>query len=451
MTLPNPAQDVSAKPPVSRLSTLDHIQIASLWFALFTQWMTVVPVLVPAQVAELLGRNAAIKEGVAGSVIAAGAFVAMIVAPLAGALSDRCTAKHGRRLPFLVAGVFGTSVALISLASFNGAGSVWLYTLAFLHLQFWWNWAAGPYAGLVPDVVPKHDANRASAWLNVMTVLGTITGNVVLVALYSPRRLYPAVATFIAIMLLCLWLTIRGSPEPTPAGSRERFELFAFIRSFYLDPRIHRNFYWVLVTRLFGNMGIWSIFTFMLYYLQDVIGIHHPTSLLNGLLGVGVVLAIPTSLLGARLADHHGVVPVVRLTSWIMAGAAIGLVLLALYPNLLLVIPVALAFCAAYGTYQAVDWALALKVLPDDASAGKDMGIWQVSMVLPQIFGPAATGWMLSWIKSFAGAGPAYVTAFIVAAVWFALAAWLISRVKLVHDTYSPDSSGEHTTEPASP
>jgi len=95
--------------------------------------MTVVPVLVPAQVAEMLGRDAALKEGVAGSVIASGAFIAMVVAPLAGALSDRCSAKQGRRRPFLVAGVFGTSVALVWLASFNGAGSVWLYTLAFLH------------------------------------------------------------------------------------------------------------------------------------------------------------------------------------------------------------------------------------------------------------------------------------------------------------------------------
>ncbi len=404
MTLSSPPRNVVTGPSPPRLSTLSHIQIASLWFALFTQWMTVVPVLVPAQVAEMLGSDAELKEGVAGSVIAAGAFIAMVVAPLAGALSDRCSAKHGRRRPLLVAGVFGTSVALVWLASFNGAGSVWLYTLAFLHLQFWWNWAAGPYAGLVPDVVPKQEANRASAWLNVMTVLGTITGNVVLVAFYSPRRLYPTVA---------------------------RFELFAFIRSFYLDPRLHRNFYWVLVTRLFGNMGIWSIFTFMLYYLQDVIGIRHPTSLLNGLLGVGVVLAIPASLLGARLADHHGVVPVVRLTSWIMAGAAIGFVLLALHPNLLLVITVGLVFCAAYGTYQSVDWALALQVLPDDASAGKDMGIWQVSMVLPQILGPAATGWMLSWVKAFAGAGPAYVVAFIVAAVWFVLAAWLVSRIRI--------------------
>lgn len=419
------------RPRGARLSTLDHVRIAALWFALFAQWMTIVPVLVPAQVAELLGSHAAIKEGVAGSVIAAGAFIAMVVAPLAGALSDRCTARHGRRRPFLISGVLGTSVALLWLASFDGAGNVWLYTLAFLHLQFWWNWAAGPYAGLVPDAVPRQEANRASAWLNAMALLGTIAGNAVLLALYAPGRIYPAIAALIAIMLFCLWLTIRGAREPQPAPCRPRFELLAFVRSFYLDPRAHGNFYWVLVTRLFANMGIWSVFTFLLYYLQDVIGVRQPTHLLNGLLGVGVVLAIPASLLGARLADRHGAVPVVRLTSWIMAVTVIGLVMLGLHPSLVLVIPVALVFCAAYGMYQAVDWALALHVLPDTASAGKDMGIWQVSMVLPQILGPASTGWMLSWVKSLAGTGAAYTAAFAIAAVWFVLAAWLVSRVRI--------------------
>jgi len=96
-----------------------------------------------------------------------------------------------------------------------------------------------------------------------------------------------------------------------------------------------------------------------------------------------------------------------------------------------LVVPVALVFSAAYGAYQSVDWALALEVLPTGSSAGKDMGIWHISMVLPQILGPAGTGWMLSWVKGFAGAGPAYVVAFAIAAAWFVLAAWLVSRVRL--------------------
>ncbi|WP_246279331.1 MFS transporter [Paraburkholderia ultramafica] len=421
------------------LSTLDHVRIAALWFGLFAQWMTVVPVLVPAQVAELLGNHAAIKEGVTGSVIATGAFIAMVVSPLAGALSDRCTARHGRRRPFLVSGVLGISVALLWLASFGTGGSIWLYTLAFLHLQFWWNWAAGPYAGLVPDIVPRQEANRASAWLNVMTVLGTIAGNAVLLALFAPGRLYPAIAALIVIMLVGLWLTIGGAREPRPASRRSRFELVAFVRSFFLDPRAHANFYWVLVTRFFANMGTWSVFAFLLYYLQDVIGVSQPTHLLNELLGVGVVLAIPASLLGARLADRHGAVAVVRLTSWIMAVTVIGLVMLALHPSLMLVIPVAVVFCAAFGMYQAVDWALALHVLPDTASAGKDMGIWHVSMVLPQILGPASTGWMLSWVKSIVGTSAAYTVAFATAAVWFVLAAWLVSRIKLSSQLHVAD------------
>jgi Na+/melibiose symporter-like transporter len=414
-----------------RFSTLTHVQLAALWFALFAQWMTVVPVIVPDQIARLLGPNAALKEGVSGSVIAAGAAIALVVAPLAGALSDRCVAPGGRRRPFIVTGMLGTCVALALLAPFDSAGTVLLYTLAFLHLQFWWNWAAGAYAGLVPDVVPPGERTRASAWLNVMTVLGSVTGNAVLLALYKPGHLGAALGAFIAIALVCLYFTVRGKREPTPVAAHEPIAWRAFVRSFYLDPHAHANFYWVLVTRLFANMGIWSIFTFMLFYLQDAIGLHHPVDVLNALLGAGAVLAIPASVWGARLADRHGVVAIVRVTSWIMAGAAVGYVLLALHPALVLVVPVALVFSAAYGAYQSVDWALALEVLPTGSSAGKDMGIWHISMVLPQILGPAGTGWMLSWVKGFAGAGPAYVVAFAIAAAWFVLAAWLVSRVRL--------------------
>jgi MFS family permease len=161
--------------------------------------------------------------------------------------------------------------------------------------------------------------------------------------------------------------------------------------------------------------------------------VREPVSVFNVLIGIGTVLAIPASLLGARLADRYGTVAVVRATSWIMAGAVIGYVLLALHPSLAMVVPVALVFGAAYGTYQAVDWSLALEVLPDNASAGKDMGIWNVSMVLPQIVGPAATGWTLSWMKTLAGLGPAYVMSFAVAAIWLVLAASLVSRIKLPH------------------
>jgi hypothetical protein len=74
---------------------------------------------------------------------------------------------------------------------------------------------------------------------------------------------------------------------------------------------------------------------------------------------------------------------------------------------------------------------LALKVLPKSEAAGKDMGIWHVALVLPQILGPAATGWIITGAKIAVSARFAYTVAFGIAAVWFILSASLIGRVRL--------------------
>jgi hypothetical protein len=219
--------------------------------------------------------------------------------------------------------------------------------------------------------------------------------------------------------------------EPTASGADRPFDLGSFLRSFWLSPSAHRNFYWVLITRLFANMGVWSVLTFLLFYLQDVIGIAEPDRVLPMLLGAGALLGIPASLIGARLVERYGIVAIVRTTSWMMAAAAISYVLIAFRPQTALLLPAALVFFAGWGAYQAMDWALALKVLPKSEAAGKDMGIWHVALVLPQILGPAATGWIITGAKIAVSARFAYTVAFAIAAVWFILSAALIGRVRL--------------------
>lgn len=105
--------------------------------------------------------------------------------------------------------------------------------------------------------------------------------------------------------------------------------------------------------------------------------------------------------------------------------------LIAVNPNLPLVVALTVAFGAATGAYGAVDWALALKALPARQDAGKDMGIWHVSMVLPQIIGPAVMGWLITGIEKAGSARLAYALAFVIAALWFTLAAVLVQRVCL--------------------
>jgi MFS family permease len=412
-------------------STLDQVFIALPWLAFYAQWLTVVPTIVPRQVATILGSNGAVKEGVSGTILAAGALVALVISPLAGALSDRRRAPGVRRRPFLVLGVLCSSVALASMVPFGRGSSLLLYALAFLNLQFWWNWAAGPYAGLIPDLVPEGARSTASAWMNVMSVLGAIVGNLALVPLFRPERPAAALATLAAIGLVVLALTLARVRERPVAGPTPPFDMIEFLGSFWLSPRQHSNFYWVLATRLFVNMGVWSIFAFLMFYLSDVIGVAAPEKVLPALLGAGAAVAIPASLLGARLADRFGIVALVRATSWIMAVAAACYVLIAFAPSLVLVAPVIVIFSAASGAYQAVDWALALAVLPSPARAGKDMGIWHISMVLPQIVGPATTGWLISWLSQAASGPFAYTVAFGIAALWFLLAAAFVGHIRL--------------------
>src|SRR5262249_52781959 len=160
-----------AVPLSGRFSVTDQLAVSLLWFALFANWLTMVPVIIPDQIALILGPDAAAKEGISGSILAIGAFMALVMAPVAGGLSRRVRNTKGRRRPFLIAGMAGTCVGLALLVPFDAGSSILLYALAILNLQFWWNWACGPYAGLIPDVVPAADQASASAWMNIMSIL----------------------------------------------------------------------------------------------------------------------------------------------------------------------------------------------------------------------------------------------------------------------------------------
>jgi MFS family permease len=413
-----------------RFSVADQIAVSLLWFALFANWLTMVPVIIPDQIALILGPDAAAKEGISGSILAIGAFMALVMAPLAGALSDRVRNARGRRRPFLIAGMTGTCVGLALLVPFGAGSSILLYALAILNLQFWWNWACGPYAGLIPDVVPATDQASASAWMNIMSILGTFTGNGIAVALYVHGQPAAAIAGLIVLNIVCLAVTVKRVRE-RPASGGGPFALGSFLRSFWLPPALHPNFYRVLVTRLFANLGVWSMMAFLLFYLQDVVGVAEPARVLPIVLGIGALLGIPASLIAARLTSRYGIVAIVKLTSWMMAGAAIAYVLIALSPYMALMAIVALVYFSGWGAYQAVDWALALRVLPKSEAAGKDMGIWHVALVLPQILGPASTGWIISGAKWAISARFAYTLAFAIAALWFSLSAVMIGRVRL--------------------
>ena len=419
--------------PAARLAA-----VSLLWFGWNAQWLTIPPVLVPNQVLLILGGNRAVAELAAGSVLAAGALVSLLVTPVAGALSDRAGGRTGRRRGFLVAGVAGTSLALVLLER-AGQGTLLFYALAYLNLQVWWNWAAGPFAGLIPDVVPPGQRDAASGWMNALGIAGTIAGNLALLAFYDPGRPGPVLLCLGVLNLLCLAGTLAWVREaPFPAAAVP-FRLRSFLRGFRLPWAGNQAFYWALAARLLTNMGVWSILVFLVFYLQFVVGLSQAqaASLMPGLLAAGAAVGIPASLAAAPLVRRFGPVRVVRGSGWVMALSAASCTLVAFSPAVLPVAATVLVFSAANGVFGAADWALALRVLPGGPDAGRSLGIWHICMVLPQMAGPLTTGAVIALAKDAVSAPFAYGLAFGLAACWLVAAACLVGRVRVAEPVYA--------------
>ena len=70
-----------------------------------------------------------------------------------------------------------------------------------------------------------------------------------------------------------------------------------------------------------------------------------------------------------------------------------------------------------YGCFLSVDQALATQVLPDPESRGKDLGIMNIAMAVPQAFGPLVGAGLVALTGGFAAVFAAAATLSILGAV----------------------------------
>ncbi|HMA33311.1 MAG TPA: MFS transporter, partial [Chloroflexia bacterium] len=82
--------------------------ISAMWFALSVLWGSILTLIAPIQVEDILRRTGLSAADITqqksfylGLVVAAGAVVALVIPPIVGALSDRSTHRLGRRRPYI--------------------------------------------------------------------------------------------------------------------------------------------------------------------------------------------------------------------------------------------------------------------------------------------------------------------------------------------------------------
>ncbi len=399
--------------PVSR-----YFFLSSYWFGFSFHWFFLLPILMPADVQRLVG--AAQKGAYLGWMAGLAAIIPLVLPPFLGAWSDRL----GRRMIFLAA---GTTVNILGLVVMLVANSFPLYVVGYLLVQLGNAVASSPYTALIPDVVAPSERGRASGVMGFFQLFSQIAGGVAAFALGGSRDgQYLAVIIVLAVTTLITYLTVTET-------SRPRSETPLTLGK-YFQPE-YRDFRWVFLTRAFTETGRYAVQPFLAFYLADVIGhfeifgfvIKGAGLALTLLLVMLSVTAAVTAAISGGLSDRIGKRPVVLVASVAMAVAAAGFAFSKDYP---LAVVMGLAFGLGYGAFVSVDWALGTSVLPDPAHNARDMGVWHIAMVFPQLF-QGLFGQVLD-AGNAANRNGGYPILFGIAVVFFVLGGAFISRVRSV-------------------
>ena len=373
--------------PVPATTRVRKAFVGTLALANLAVWMgffTPIQLLLPDQLEDITGDDG--KVSALGWVSGAGALVAVLATPLAGALSDRTTSRFGRRLPWLVGGTVFGALALVVLSRQSTVAGVligWCVAQAFLNAA---------YAGLtaeVPDHVPVAQRGTVSGWFGLPQAVGVVVG-VALVTSFTttPRSGYVLIAVVIALLVLPFALVTRD----VPLSTRDRPPRTS-LRGWWIDPRQHPDFGWAWLTRFLISLGNALGTLYLLYFLRDKV---HYEQLFPGKSaedGVLVLIliyaagAVATAVGGGIWSDRTGRrKPLVIVSSLVMAAGAL---LLAVRPTWDAAIVAAALLGIGYGVYMAVDTALVTEVLPAAADRGKDLGIVNIANAAPQVLAPA--------------------------------------------------------------
>ncbi len=405
------------------LSFLQMVVMNAYWLGLSFMWNSLHPIILPAVLLNFVPD--AKKNTYLGLLTFVGLFIAMVIQPLTGALSDGWASRFGRRRPFIALGTLFDLVFLAVLA-WSG-GLAWIF-IGYIGLQFTSNLAHGPFQGLLPDRVPDSQLGVASSLKNFMDMFALITASLLAGRLLDPASRNPTAIMLVVIGLLVVTaaITVLGTPEE-PTQARARPDWKSLRAQFKIDFRRNSDYWWLIAERALFLLGIYGVQAFAQYYIQDVMRVPDPPRQTGDLLAaitVGVVILV---LVGGWLTDKFGAKLVLYIASFLTAAGMI-LMLLAVDIHGLTIFGSVVG--AGIGLFLTSNWALANGLAPGD-EAGKFLGLTNLatagSGALARLEGPALDGLNAAWPAAWVG----YKAMFIFGAVCMLLSVLFLGKIHL--------------------
>jgi MFS family permease len=382
-----------------------------MWMTFFTP----VQVLLPQQISDIDSGG---KEAMLGLVTGLGALVAIVVSPIAGALSDRTSMRsRGRRHVWTLA---GTVVAALSLLGLAGQHTVAGVALCWIGAQIGLNMMLAALTAAIPDRVPVAQRGAVSGWIGIPQALGLVLGAVLVTVLVTGTA-SGYVAMALIVVLLAVPFAVLTPDDPLPAGPRTRLRLRSFTEG--LSPRRHPDFAWAWAGRFLVQLGNALGTLYLLFFLTDRVRLADPEGGLLIMILFYTMGMVATAVVAGHLSDRTGRRKIFVLGSGVVIAAAA--LLLASWPTWPVALVASVLLGGGYGVFLAVDTALITQVLPAAVDRGKDLGIINIATAAPQVLGPALAAPLVTHLGG-------YPALYLATAVVTLLGAGMVVRIRSV-------------------
>lgn len=351
-----------------------------VWIALFTPAM----VGLALKLQHMFPDDPAAAPAYLGIAASASGFAALLTNPLFGRLSDRTMSRFGRRRPWILAG------ALVTVAAYGVVGwtdSIAVLIVAYIIASIAANAVLAAANASLPDQVPHNQRGKVSGWVGI-TLPAAILAGVFLMGYIPGEELRFLIPSLVLLVTAVMFVVILKD-DVVLTEKRAPFTAAQFFSSFVFNPRTHRNFGWVWLTKfliLFGYSGVGTYLPFLLLQKFQLSEQDTISTILQANVA-SMVLMLVSGPIGGWISDRIGRrVPNVAVASFVMV---IGILMLGFAGSVPMVIIAQGIIGFGFGAFLSVDLALATTVLPNPDDMGKDLGVLNIASALPGSIAPA--------------------------------------------------------------
>lgn len=403
------------------------VRFGSGFFLISVLWAVglsiIASVLLPQRLKDLGVDN---PDAMLGTINAITAVVSLVSNLIFGNFSDRTRSRFGRRTPWVV---WGGVLGGLTLFGVGVIASPVLLTIDYCLCMVGLNMMLAPAIAVLSDRVPEAIRGTMSTFWGVGAAIGFPLG-----AIIGATFIAGGTASLSGFVLGGILMGVSGIVAvalwPREQSSRSAEATAAtfgdVLRSFTPPTKGASDFYKAFFGRFTMLISYQMINAYQLYIIQDYLDLSATQVVATVALTNSIILVVSLvgGFLGGPISDllHRRKVPVVLASLCFALGVAMpwifhsttGMYLFAAIAGF------------GYAVYGSVDQALNVDVLPNPETAGKDLGILNMSTTFGQMCGPIIT----SAVVTTTGA---YTLVFPISIACAVIGCFSILAIKKVH------------------